>query len=110
MASTETALGAPEVLVLPTMTEVPHGPDGAPISDGTVEVTLIPVADNGGKEQLVALAFTSVPLLVEAMGQQQPWVILPVDKVGQTLKGSGAEAILIDPQLTDGMELNSSSG
>ncbi|MEV0981291.1 SAV_915 family protein [Streptomyces sp. NPDC049915] len=110
MTSTDTAEGAPEVLVLPTITEVPQGPDGAPLVDGTVEVTLIPVADDSGKERLAALAFTTVPLLVEAMGEHQPWVIVPVNEVGIALSGSGAQAVLIDPQLADGMEEDSTSG
>lgn len=110
MTSTETAQDAPEVLVLPTMTEVPQGPDGSPLSDGTVEVTLIPMAGEDGAEQLVALAFTTVPLLVEAMGEEQTWVIIPTDEVEQALRGSGAQAVLIDPQLADGTEQDSTSG
>jgi hypothetical protein len=110
MTSTETAQGAPEVLVIPTMTEVPQEPDGSPLSEGTVEVTLLTLADDGGMEQLAALAFTSVPLLVEAMGEQQPWVIIPTDEVDRALRGSGATAVLIDPQLADGMEQDSTSG
>lgn len=110
MTSTETALGAPDVLVMPTMTEVPQGTDGSPLTEGRVEVTLLNLADDGGAEQLAALAFTSVPLLVEAMGDQQPWVIIPTDDVEKALRGSGATAVLIDPQLADGMKQDSTSG
>ncbi|MFH9713065.1 SAV_915 family protein [Streptomyces luteogriseus] len=101
MTSTETAQDAPEALVLPTMTEMPQGPDGSPISGGTVDVILVPMAGEGGEERLVALAFTSIPLLVEAMGEGQPWVIIPTAEVGEALNGSGAAAVLIDPQLAD---------
>jgi hypothetical protein len=104
MTSTETAQGAPEVLVLPTTTEVPRGPDGSPLSEGTVEVILLDLANDGDEEQTAALAFTSVSLLVEAMGEQQSWVIVPADEVEKALRGSGATAVLIDPQLADGTE------
>ncbi len=110
MTSTDTARGTPEFLVLPTMTEVPQAPDGSPLEDGTVEVTLVPVADDSGTEQLVALAFTSVPLLVEAMGEEQSWVIIPTSEVEKALRGSGARAVLIDPQLADGVGQESASG
>ncbi|MBB6076140.1 SAV_915 family protein [Streptomyces paradoxus] len=86
------------------MTEVPQGPDGSPLVDGTVDVILVPMADAGGEERLVALAFTSIPLLVEAMGEGQPWVIIPTEEVGEALSGSGATAVLIDPQLADSAE------
>ncbi|MBX9364735.1 hypothetical protein K4G64_26920 [Streptomyces sp. WAC04114] len=110
MTSSETAQAAPKALVLPTMTEVPQGPDGSPLSDSTVDVILVPMAGDDGEERLVALAFTSIPLLVEAMGEGQPWVIIPTDEVGEALSGSGAAAVLIDPQLADGAEGESTSG
>ncbi|MER5829241.1 SAV_915 family protein [Streptomyces sp. NPDC002130] len=110
MPSTETAQNAPEALVLPTMTEVTQGPDGTPLSDGTADVVLVPMAGEGGEEQLVALAFTSVPALVEAIGEKQPWVIIPTRQVRETLSGSGAVAVLIDPQLADSTDGGSASG
>ncbi|MCX3285779.1 SseB family protein [Streptomyces sp. NEAU-H22] len=108
MPSTETTQIASEALVLPTMTEMPQGPDGAPLSDGAADVVLVPMAGEGGAEQLVALAFTSVPALVEAIGEKQPWVIIPTRQVRETLRGSGAAAVLIDPGPADGMEGRSS--
>ncbi len=102
MTSADTAPGTPEFLVLPTITEVPQAPDGSPSEDDTVDVTLVPVADGKGGEQLVALAFTSVPLLVEAMGEDQHWVIIPTGEVEKALTGSGARAVLVDPQLAEG--------
>ncbi|MGW4022735.1 SAV_915 family protein [Streptomyces sp. NPDC005009] len=86
-----------EYLVLPTMS-------GSPPDDGTVEVTLVPVTGADGQEQFVALAFTSVSLLVEAMGEQQPWVVLPSGEVEGALRGSGARSVLIDPRLATGTE------
>lgn len=83
----------PEYLVLPTMS------GGRLAADDDVEVTLVPMAGADGQEQLVALAFTSVPLLVEAMGEQQPWVVLPSGEVEDALRGSGARAVLVDPRL-----------
>ncbi|EFL34077.1 predicted protein [Streptomyces viridochromogenes DSM 40736] len=110
MASIETAQDAPEALVLPTMTEMPQGPDGSPLSDSTAEVILVPMAGEGGEEQLVALAFTSVSTLVEAIGEEQPWVIIPTEQVRESLIGSGAAAVLIDPKLADGAEGKATSG
>ncbi|MGA5893788.1 SAV_915 family protein [Streptomyces venetus] len=110
MASTETAQDAPEALVLPTMTAVSQGPDGSPLSDGTANIILMPMAGEGGEEQLVALAFTSVSTLVGAMGEGQPWVIIPTEQVREALSGSGATAVLIDPKLADGMEGQSTNG
>ncbi|MEU0999283.1 SAV_915 family protein [Streptomyces tibetensis] len=101
MTSTETAQDAPEALVLPTMTEMPQSPDGSPLSGATTDVILVPMAGENGEERLVALAFTSIPLLVEAMGEEQPWVIILTAEVRDALNGSGAAAVLIDPQLAD---------
>ncbi|MET9577204.1 SAV_915 family protein [Streptomyces massasporeus] len=110
MPSTVPAQNAPEALVLPTMTEVPQGPDGTPLGDDTADVVLVPVAGDGGEEQLLALAFTSVPALVEAIGEKQPWVVVPTRRVRKALGGSGATAVLVDPQLPDGGERRSTRG
>nr|WP_234328141.1 SAV_915 family protein [Streptomyces sp. NRRL S-37] len=75
-----------------------------PPDDGAFEVTLVPVAGADGRERLVALAFTSVSLLVEAMGERQPWVVLPSGEVEGALRGSGALSVLIDPRLATGAE------
>lgn len=82
-----------EYLVLPTMSGSP------PDDGGTIEVTLVPVTGADGRDQLVALAFTSVPLLVEAMGERQPWAVLPAGEVEGALRGSGARSVLVDPRL-----------
>ncbi|MFJ8052983.1 SAV_915 family protein [Streptomyces luteogriseus] len=110
MSSTESTQNAPEVLVLPTTTGVPQGPDGTPLCDDAADVVLVPMAGDGGEEQLVALAFTSVPALVEAIGEQQPWVIVPTRQVRRALGGSGATAVLVDPQLPDDRERRSTRG
>jgi hypothetical protein len=44
------------------------------------------------------------------MGEGQPWVIIPTEEVGEALSGSGAAAVLIDPQLADSAEGESTSG
>ncbi|BFO14291.1 hypothetical protein SHKM778_06790 [Streptomyces sp. KM77-8] len=72
---------------------------GSPPDDDTVEVTLVPVTGPDGRQQLAALAFTSVPLLVEAMGERQPWAVLPVGEIDGALRGSGARNVLVDPRL-----------
>ncbi|MFI1353870.1 SAV_915 family protein [Streptomyces sp. NPDC020898] len=92
----------PDLLALPTMSQVPRNADGSPVQHGTVDVMLVPVATEGGGEQLVCLAFTSVPLLVEALGQEQAWVMIPTQRMEKALQGSGAQGILVDPQLADG--------
>ncbi|WP_254405073.1 SAV_915 family protein [Streptomyces sp. AC627_RSS907] len=101
MTSNDMPPSAPEHLVLPTMGEVPQLPDGSLMADSTVDVMLVPVAGNSGAEQLVALAFSTVPLLVEAMGEQQPWVIIRTSELEGALRGSGARSVLIDPRLAD---------
>ena len=93
----------PEHLVLPTMSELPQGFDGSPLSDSTVDLMLVPVTSDGS-DCLVALAFTSVPLLVEALGQDQTWITVRTDAIQEVLEGSGAQAVLIDPRLGDGSE------
>ncbi|SNX63191.1 type III secretion system (T3SS) SseB-like protein [Streptomyces sp. TLI_55] len=95
MTTTLSARNAPEFLVLPTLNE--EGVEGA-------EVALVPVAGDGDGERLVALAFTSVALLVETMGEEQPWVVIPSREMEKALTGSGAVAVLIDPRLADGAE------
>ncbi|MEU6380041.1 SAV_915 family protein [Streptomyces sp. NPDC046909] len=95
------------------MHEIPQAPDGSPLGDEGVEgaeVTLVPVAGDGDGERLVALAFTSVALLVEAMGEEQPWVVIPSGEMEKVLAGSGAAAVLIDPRLSDAMEEDHDGG
>lgn len=88
--------------MLPTMTDVPRDEDGAPVLEGTVEVMLVRVEGESGGERRVALAFSTVVRLVEAMGEEQPWVAIPTEKLEDALRGSGAQAILLDPQLAEG--------
>ncbi|ANB07851.1 hypothetical protein SAM40697_3893 [Streptomyces ambofaciens] len=104
MTSSSTPSRAPEHLVLPTMSEVPQTPEGSPVDDSTVDLMLVPVAGNSGEEHLVALAFSTVPLLVEAMGEQQPWVVLLTSDLEEALRGSGAQSVLLDPRLAAGAE------
>ncbi len=80
------------------MTDVPRDPDGAPLLEGAVDVMLVPLEAESGGERLVALAFSTVARLVEAMGKEQPWVAVPAEKLEKALNGSGAQAILVDPQ------------
>ncbi|MFE0672600.1 SAV_915 family protein [Streptomyces sp. NPDC058867] len=95
-------MDTPEFLVLPTMGEAAHTPDGSPPKGSMVEAALVPVADDTGEERLVALAFTSLALLVEAMGEEQSWAIIPTSELERALAGSGARAVVIDPQLAEG--------
>ncbi|MCT7352110.1 hypothetical protein N4P33_07970 [Streptomyces sp. 15-116A] len=104
MTSSEMLRPSPEYLVLPTLSEVRHSPDDGPSQDGTIEVTLLPVTGDDGVRHLAALAFSSVSLLVEAMGEQQSWVIVPAAELEGALRGSGAQAVLVDPQLAGSAE------
>ncbi|MEU2897135.1 SAV_915 family protein [Streptomyces sp. NPDC006967] len=98
MNSAQSLAEAPEVLVVPTMSDVPRDDDGTPRLEGTVDVMLVPLEAESGGTQLVALAFSTVVGLVEAMGEEQPWVAIPADKLEEVLEGSGAQAVLLDPQ------------
>ncbi len=96
--------------MLPTVTGAPQITDGTPAGRDPVEVTLLPVTGDDGATRLTALAFTSVPLLVEAMGEQQPWVIIPTGELENCLAGSEVRSVLIDPRLGDGEEQESARG
>jgi len=84
------------------MTDMPRDEDGTPLLEGTVEVMLVRLEAEPGKERRVALAFSTVPRLVEAMGEEQPWVAIPTERLEGALHGSGAQAILLDPRLAEG--------
>jgi hypothetical protein len=101
MDSAKPSLIAPDVIVFPTMTDVYRDEQGVPILEGTVDVMLLRMEAGPGAERLVAVAFSTVVRLVEAMGEEQPWVAIPAGELEGTLQGSGAQAILLDPQLAE---------
>lgn len=84
------------------MTDIPRDEQGAPILEGTVDVMLLRVEAESGGERRVAVAFSTVVGLVEAMGEEQPWVAIPTGELEGALRGSGAQAILLDPRLPEG--------
>ncbi|MFI6247159.1 SAV_915 family protein [Streptomyces sp. NPDC051016] len=86
------------------MADVPRDAQGAPLLEGTVDVMLLRVEGEpgGGGERRVAIAFSTVVGLVEAMGEEQPWVAIPTAELDTALRGSGAQAVLLDPRLPDG--------
>lgn len=84
------------------MTDIPRDEDGTPLLEGTVEVMLVRLEAESGGERRVALAFSTVARLVEAMGEEQPWVAIPTERIEGALHGSGAQAILLDPRLAQG--------
>ncbi|MPY30481.1 hypothetical protein FNH09_03895 [Streptomyces adustus] len=102
MESTSPVREAPNALVLPTVTDMSRGDDGAPVLEGTVDVLLVPLEAESGEDRLVALAFSTVALLVDAMGEEQPWVAIPTEKLEDALRGSGAQAVLLNPGLAEG--------
>ncbi|MFG3291281.1 SAV_915 family protein [Streptomyces sp. NPDC048179] len=87
------------------MADVPRDAQGTPLLEGTVDVMLLRVEGNPGEpggERRVAIAFSTVVGLVEAMGEEQPWVAIPTAELETALRGSGAQAVLLDPRLPDG--------
>ncbi|MEU1159525.1 SAV_915 family protein [Streptomyces sp. NPDC005921] len=95
------------------MADVPRDAQGTPLLEGTVDVMLLrvegepvnpgnPGEPGGGGERRVAIAFSTVVGLVEAMGEEQPWVAIPTAELETALRGSGAQAVLLDPRLPDG--------
>jgi hypothetical protein len=110
MTSRDTTRANPEFLVLPTLAGVARNPDGTPLGDNQVEAALLPTTGDDGTTHLTALAFTSVPLLVEAMGEQQPWVIIPTGELENCLAGSGVRTVLVDPRPADEAEQESGRG
>ncbi|MFJ3778433.1 SAV_915 family protein [Streptomyces sp. NPDC090075] len=84
------------------MADVPRDAQGTPLLEGTVDVMLLRVEGEPGGERRVAIAFSTVVGLVEAMGEEQPWVAIPTAELETALRGSGAQAVLLDPRLPDG--------
>ena len=76
--------------------------DGVPMREGDMQLMLRHVVADGGEPHLVLLAFSSVAGLVDAMGEAQPWAAIPAGALEKALEGSGAEAVLIDPELAHG--------
>jgi hypothetical protein len=89
------------ILVLPLMSPLPS-PDGVPVREGDVRLMLRWVVDSDGERHLVAPAFSTVALLVERMGDAQPWAAIPALALTDALEGSGAEAVLLDPVVAHG--------
>lgn len=52
-------------------------------------------------EGLVLPMFSSVALLVEALGQYQPWAIVPLAKVAELASTLGIDQLLLDPEVSD---------
>jgi hypothetical protein len=89
------------ILVLPLMSPLP-AVDGVPVREGDVQLMLRWVVDADGERHLVAPAFSTVALLVERMGEAQPWAAIPARELTGALEGSGAEAVLLDPVAAHG--------
>ena len=88
--------------MLPPLTDMPRDEDGTPLLEGTDEVMLVRLEAGPGEERRVALAFSTVAGLVEAMGEEQPWVAIQTERLESALRGSGAQAILLDPRSAEG--------
>jgi len=52
-------------------------------------------------EGLILPVFSSVRLLIETLGQYQPWAVIPLPKVAQMAPGLGIDQLLLDPEVTD---------
>lgn len=77
-------------------------PDGVPVREGQTQLQLRRVLADGGEPRLVLVAFSTVAGLVHAMGDEQPWGAIPAAALDEALRGSGAEAVLVDPVLARG--------
>lgn len=52
-------------------------------------------------EGLVLPMFSSVSLLIEALGRYQPWAIVPLPKVAEMAPALGVDQLLLDPAVSD---------
>ena len=53
--------------------------------------------DSGGQ---AAIAFTSLSLLVEALGQSQPWLAMPLGRLREVIGSQGVSQVAVDPTVT----------
>lgn len=63
--------------------------------DGNADVMLEVRQDDAGRAVLPV--FSSVPRLVAALGQAQPWLAMPLQRVRQLAAAAGADAVHLDP-------------
>jgi hypothetical protein len=65
------------------------------VSPGDVDVQLLLLQDQAA--QLVLPAWSSLDRLVQACGEQQPWVSLRLSDLDGVRADTGAVAVLLDP-------------
>lgn len=53
---------------------------------------------------LVLPVFSSVRVLVEALGKSQPWAVLPLSKVNELASAASVDEIALDPEVTTDAE------
>lgn len=79
--------GSPEIVV------VPAHPDVRPGHDGTVIFEVRRLADG----DLALPVFSAVSRLVATLGQNQPWVAIPLRNVQAIMGAAGVEQVVLDP-------------
>ncbi|HSZ40294.1 MAG TPA: SAV_915 family protein [Trebonia sp.] len=52
-------------------------------------------------DEVVLPVFSSVRALVAALGESQPWAVLPLSTVRENVSAGGADRLVIDPEVTD---------
>jgi hypothetical protein len=52
-------------------------------------------------DEVALPVFSSVRKLVAALGESQPWAILPLSTVRESVSAGGADRVVIDPVVTD---------
>lgn len=52
-------------------------------------------------EGLVLPMFSSVGLLIEALGRYQPWAIVPLAKVAELAPSLGVDHLMLDPEVAN---------
>lgn len=76
------------------MVAVPARPGGAGRAELILEARVVP---GGGR---VLPVFSSVGKLVEALGQSQPWAVLPLERALAFAGAAGVPDVALDPVLS----------
>jgi hypothetical protein len=73
---------------------VPAHPGAARSGELYLEVRQLPDASR------VLPVFSTVRKLVDALGQSQPWAVLPLERARQTAAAAGIELVALDPAVS----------
>jgi hypothetical protein len=88
--------GLPEIVIAPARPDL--RPDLRPGNDGDV-IFEVRELSGGGRAMPV---FTTVMRLVATLGQDQPWVALPLRNLQAIMGGAGVDTVVLDPRAQPG--------